>query len=176
MFSENLRMLHVAPERNLRKVLLAHPNINYLTVDLNSPLAMVKMDITNMPYEDNLFDVIICNHVLEHIPDDRKAISELYRVLKPAGWAILQVPISQSLVTTYEDPSITAPDEREKAFGQSDHVRIYARDYRERLESVGFSVQVYSIRKEFGWLAIYKYALQKDENIYVCSRSEQGNI
>jgi len=176
VFSENLRMLHVAPERNLQKVLLAHPNIDYLSVDLNSPLAIVQMDITNIQYEDNSFDVIICNHVLEHIPDDRKAMSELHRVLKPGGCAILQVPVSQSLITTHEDPSITAPDEREKAFGQSDHVRIYARDYRDRLESVGFSVQVYSFLREFGWLAVHKYALLKDENVYIGTKPEQGTV
>ena len=108
---------------------MAHPNIDYLSADLNSPSAMVKMDITNIKYEDNSFDVIICNHVLEHIPDDRKAMSELYRVLKPGGWAILQVPISLLLNKTYEDPTVTTPEEREKVFGQSDHVRIYAKDY-----------------------------------------------
>ena len=169
-FSKNLKVLHIAPEGNLQKVLMAKSNIDYLSADLNSSLATVKMDITNIQYQNNSFDVIICNHVLEHIPDDRKAMAELYRVLKPGGWAILQVPISLSLNQTYEDPMVTSPEEREKVFGQSDHVRIYAKDYKDRLEGVGFSVEVYSFVKEFGESAIRKYGLSKDENIYICSK------
>jgi predicted SAM-dependent methyltransferase len=171
LFYENLKILHVAPEENLRKVLMASTNIDYLGADLDSPLAMVKMDITKIPYKDNSFNVVICNHVLEHIPNDRLAMSNLYRVLKPGGWAILQVPISLSLDRTYEDPTVTAPDEREKKFGQSDHVRIYAKDYKDRLENVGFTVEVYSFRKEFGDSTINKYALAKDEDLYLASKS-----
>lgn len=173
LFYENLRVLHVAPEKNLQKVLMACPNIDYLSADLISPLAMVKMDITNIKYEDNLFDVVICNHVLEHIPNDQKAMLKLYRVLKPGGWAILQVPISLSLDKTCEDPTVTTPEEREKVFGQSDHVRIYAKDYKDRLEKVGFSVEVYSFTKKVGESATHKYALLKDENIYICSKPKQ---
>ncbi len=167
LFYESLKILHVAPERNLQRALMAYPNIDYLSADLNSQLAMVKMDITNIKYDDNSFDVIICNHTLEHITDDRKAMSELYRVLKPGGWAISQVPISLSLNKTYEDPTTTTPEEREKMFGQRDHVRIYAKDYKDRLERVGFSVEVYSPVREFGESAINKYALLTDENIYI---------
>lgn len=166
----NLKILHIAPERNLRKVLMSNPNINYLSADINPPLATAKMDITNIEYEDNLFDVIICNHVLEHIQDDRKAMSELYRVLKPCGRAILQVPISLLSNKTYQDAKVLSPEEREKAFGQTDHVRIYARDYKNRLEKVGFSVKVYSLTKEFGESLTHKYGLLKDENIYICSK------
>jgi len=176
LFARNKRfkLLHVAPEKNLRKTLIAKPNIDYLSADLNSPSSMVKMDITDIKYDDNTFDVVICNHVLEHIPDDQKAMAELYRVLKPGGWAILQVPISLSLNQTYEDPLVTSPEERERIFGQSDHVRIYAKDYRDRLEEVGFFVEVYSFAKEFGDSAIRKYGLSKDENIYICSKPGLG--
>src|SRR4249920_3892182 len=125
-------------------------NINYVSANLDSPLAMIRMDISKIPYKANCFDVIICNHVLEHIPNDRQAMSDLYRVLKPGGWAILQVPISLSLDRTYEDPTAVTREEREKKFGQHDHVRIYAKDYKDRLENVGFTVEVYSFRKEFG--------------------------
>jgi predicted SAM-dependent methyltransferase len=173
LFYENLKVLHVAPEKNLQKVLKVRANIDYLSADFDSPLSMVKMDIAEIPYEDNSFDVIICNHVLEHIPKDRQAMSELYRVLKPGGWSILQVPISLSLDRTYEDPTVTASDEREKKFGQSDHVRIYAKDYKDRLESVGFTVEVYSFGKEFGDTTIHKYALLKDEDIYLASKSRR---
>jgi len=172
LFSENLKVLHVAPEMNLQKVLLAQSNIEYLSVDLNSPLATVRMDITDMKYEDDSFDVVICNHVLEHISDDRKAMAELYRVLKPNGWAILQVPISLSLYQTYEDPLVKSPEEREKIFGQNDHVRIYAKDYQDRLKEAGFSVEIYSFAEGFGESAIRKYGLIKDENIYICSKTE----
>ena len=174
LFCENLKVLHVAPEANLQKVIMAQPNIDYLSADLSSPSATVQMDITDIKYPNDYFDVIICNHVLEHIPDDRKAMAELYRVLKPGGWAILQVPISLSLKQTYEDPLVTSPEEREKVFGQSDHVRIYAKDYKDRLEEVGFSVEVYSFAKEFGESAIRKYGLSKDENIYICSKPGLG--
>ena len=92
LFYNNLKILHVAPEANLQKVLMAQPNIEYLSADISSPLAMVQMDITDIKYEDNSFDVVICNHVLEHIPDDRKAMGELYRVLKPGHHSVISVP------------------------------------------------------------------------------------
>lgn len=101
------------------------------------------MDLCNIRYPDNSFDAIICCHVLEHIVDERKAISELYRILKPRGWAILQVPIALSIESTYEDYSLTSPSERTRAFGHAGHVRIYGRDYKDRLEQIGFSVDVF---------------------------------
>lgn len=177
IFYKELKVLHIAPRENLQKVLKSCANIDYLSADLRSPLAMIKMDITNIKCEDNLFDIIICNHVLEHIPNDQKAMSELYRVLKPGGWAILQVPISLSLNKTYEDPLIVTPEEREKVFGQSNHVRIYANDYKDTLKKAGFFVQVYNFAKEFGEIVSRKYGLLKDENIYICSkRSVKGGV
>jgi predicted SAM-dependent methyltransferase len=172
---ERLRVLHVAPGRNLQKVLMVLPNIDYLSADLCSPRAMVKMDITDIKYGDDCFDVIICNHVLEHIPGDRKAMSELYRVLKPGGWSILQVPISLSLDKTYEDPTVQTAEEREKLFGQCDHVRIYAKDYKERLEKAGFSVETYSFTEEFGEHYSHVYGLVKDEVLYICSKPKRDN-
>jgi SAM-dependent methyltransferase len=160
--------LHVAPERNLYKEFNRHQNIDYLTADLNPWPGMIKMDITDIQYDDDSFDAIICCHVLEHVSDDRKAMSELYRTLKPRGWAVLQVPISLSLNKTFEDATITTPEGREKAFGQWNHMRLYARDYKDRLEHVGFSV------KEFKWTASSKryggsanrYGLNENEVIY----------
>src|SRR4030042_3857710 len=145
IFDDKVRLLHVAPEENLRKVLSDKENIDYLCADLSMAGVMVKMDISDIKYEDASFGVIICNHVREPTPDDKKAMSELYRVLTPGGWAILQVPISLTLSSTYEDPGMVTPEEREKAFGQGDHVRIYAGDYKDRLEQVGFLVE------EFKW-------------------------
>lgn len=174
-FYKNHKVLHVAPEMNLQMVIMQHPNIDYISADLSSPLAMDKMDIKNIKYEDNSFDVIICCHVLEHIPDDWKAMSELYRVLKPGSWAILQVPTSLFLSKTYEDPMVTTPEGREKAFGQSDHVRIYAKDYKDRLEKIGFSVEIYNSLKEFGESTMRKYGLLKGEYIYICSKPRREN-
>ena len=131
----------MAPEPGLSRIIKRHSNIDYLTADISSDDVMVKMDIAEINYPDKAFDTIICNHVLEHIIDDRKAMRELYRVLKPGGWGILQVPISLSIDKTYEDFSVTAPSEREQVFGQSDHVRIYAIDYLDRLEEFGVEVE-----------------------------------
>ncbi len=132
-------MLHVAPEPFFAQRFDAVPNLDYLSADLLRPNAMVKMDITDIQYPDASFSVIYCSHVLEHVPDDRKAIGEFFRVLRPGGWALLNVPISGE--TTYEDPSITDPAEREKHFGQWNHVRVCGRDYIERMRNAGFDAE-----------------------------------
>jgi ubiquinone/menaquinone biosynthesis C-methylase UbiE len=109
-------------------------------VDLN-------VDLTKIPFPNSTFNAIICNHVLEHIPNDRAAMAEFFRVLKPDGWAMLQVPISFHLAATYEDFSIIDPMDRERAFGQNDHVRIYAMDYVDRLKQAGFAVDLFDTMK-----------------------------
>jgi predicted SAM-dependent methyltransferase len=162
--NKTIKLLHVAPEKNLQKFIQKLPNINHTSVDLNSPFVDLKMDITAMKFPNNHFDVIICNHVLEHIENDRKAMSELYRVLKPEGWAILQVPISLSLDKTFEDSKIKTDVQRKKSFGQEDHVRIYGKDYKNRLEEVGFKVNLEKLDRKSN----NKCALNKDENIYFC--------
>lgn len=134
------KMLHIAPERIFQSLFQKHLKNNYLSGDLNNPRAMEKMDITNITYNDNSFDYIYCSHVLEHIIDDRLAMSELYRVLKPGGWAMLLVPIMTS-GKTEEDFSIVSEEERLKAYGHPDHVRNYGSDYPERLSGVGFQVK-----------------------------------
>ena len=138
-----LRLLHVAPEPGLGAFFRSLPDLEYLSADLNPNAAMVQMDITDIQFADASFDAIVCNHVLEHIVDDGKAMRELFRVLKPGGWGILQVPISLQLDETYEDSSITDEARRAEVFGQEDHVRIYALDYVERLKSVGFEVDLF---------------------------------
>ncbi|MBT8264372.1 MAG: class I SAM-dependent methyltransferase, partial [Muriicola sp.] len=137
-FSKPYTVLHFAPEQAFYKRFRKLINLNYTTTDLNSPLADVKADICNLPFKDNSFDVILCNHVLEHIPDDRKAMSELFRILKPGGWGIFQIPQDLTRANTFEDNSITDKKERARVFGQYDHVRIYGRDYFDKLRSVGF--------------------------------------
>jgi len=132
-------LLHFAPEPTISAALKRLKGLNYLSVDLAPGRAMEQADITGLHFKSNRFDLIYCSHVLEHIPDDLKAMRELHRVLAPGGMAIVQVP--ERGEHTYEDPSITAPAERERAFGQWDHVRWYGADIAERLASVGFSVE-----------------------------------
>lgn len=139
-FSAPLKVLHFAPEQAFYRRFRELDNLDYTTTDLHSPLADVKADICDLPFEDNSFDVILCNHVLEHIPDDQKAMQELYRILKPGGWGVLQIPQDLNREHTFEDDSITDPAERARIFGQYDHVRIYGRDFFDKLRSVGFKV------------------------------------
>jgi SAM-dependent methyltransferase len=171
IFSRNIKLLHVAPEKNLALKLKSCPNIDYLSIDLDSPLADLKMDITDIKLDNDTFDIIICNHVLEHIPDDEKTMRELYRVLKQGGFAILQVPISYSIEATLEDSTIINPKEREIVFGQWNHVRIYGKDYILRLEKAGFTVNICDYSKEIGSNQdVLKYELDKDEKIFLCSK------
>jgi SAM-dependent methyltransferase len=139
------KMLHVAPESQLVRLFEKRDYIDYLSADLFAH-AMVKRDITEIHYPDNTFDVIYCSHVLEHVCDDRKAMGEFYRVLKPGVWAILQVPITAD--TTFEDPTVISPEERERLFGQNDHVRRYGPDYKDRLMEAGFSLRVASFAQD----------------------------
>lgn len=171
-FTHHTRVLHVAPERQLSEILKNQGTIDYLTADLHSTQVMVKMDIATIQVPDGHFDGIICNHVLEHVVDDRRAMAELYRVLKPTGWAILQVPISLALDRTYEDFSITTPAAREIAFGQHDHVRIYARDYTDRLEDAGFKVNVFrwtTSVHDFGGPG-NRFGLNEREAVYLATK------
>jgi SAM-dependent methyltransferase len=131
---------------------------------------MVKMDITNMHFENNSFDVILCNHLLEHVEDDRKAIREMYRVLRKGGWAIIQPHIDNNRETTFEDPSITSPEERERLFNQRDHVRVYGQDYKNRLEEAGFVVCVEKYIKEIEEGELKRLSLPADEDIYMCKK------
>lgn len=164
--SEPKKMLHVAPEECLMEKFAQLSHIDYLTADLINP-AMVKMDLTDIQYPENSFDIIYCSHVLEHIPDDLKAMSELARVLDPNGWAILQVPIDRD--ETFEDPSVIDPLERERLFGQKDHVRSYGRDYQQRLEQSGFKVKVIPYVDQFDDLEQKKYGLNiKKDDIFLC--------
>ncbi|PKD18081.1 SAM-dependent methyltransferase [Salegentibacter salinarum] len=167
-FSKNLKVLHFAPEQAFYKRFKKLKNLAYTTTDLNSPLADVKADICDLPFEANKFDFILCNHVLEHIPDDTKAIQELYRILKPGGTAILQIPQDLNREQTFEDDSITDRKERERIFGQYDHVRIYGRDYFEKLRSVGFKVEEVNYTENLSPEEINKYRLAKGEVIPVC--------
>jgi len=167
-FSDKLKLLHFAPEQAFYKRFRALKNLDYTTTDLNSPLADVKADICNLPFKENEFDVILCNHVLEHIPDDTKAMQELFRVLKPKGMAILQIPQDLSRETTFEDHTITDKKERAIIFGQYDHVRVYGRDYFNKLRDIGFTVEEVDYTATLSNKDITKYCLAKGEIIPVC--------
>ena len=166
-----LRLLHMAPEERLGKRIRALPRVRYVSGDITPGRAMQVVDLTKIAYPDASFDVIMCSHVLEHIPEDRKAMQELYRVLAPGGYAILQVPISLTRVETWEDPTIEDPAERERMFGQSDHVRIYGADYVTRLEGAGFSVERWSAVQEFGEEFARRYGLNPEEDVFICRKS-----
>ncbi len=166
--TESKKVLHFAPEQCFYKRFRNQSNIEYTTTDLLSPLADVKADICNLPFEDNSYDIIFCNHVLEHIPDDTKAMQELYRVLKPKGMAILQIPQELDRETTFEDNTITNKTERAKIFGQYDHVRIYGRDYFNKLRSIGFIVEEIDYTNTLSDNDTDKYCLAKGEILPVC--------
>ncbi len=166
-FSANLKVLHFAPEQCFLKRFKSLKNLDYITTDLESPIADVKADICNLPFKDNEFDVILCNHVLEHIPDDAKAMHELYRIMKPGGWGVFQIPQDLNRVTTFEDDSITDKKERAKIFGQYDHVRVYGLDYFDKLRDVGFKVDAIDYTSKLSNANIEKYCLAKGEIIPV---------
>ena len=162
-----MKVLHFAPEQAFYKRFRKLSNLDYTTTDLNSPLADVKADICNLPFKDNEFDVILCNHVLEHIPDDTKAMQELYRILRPNGWGIFQIPQDLNREKTFEDNTITDRKERAKIFGQYDHVRVYGRDYFDKLRSIGFLVDEVDYTATLSAEAIKKYCLAEGEIIPV---------
>lgn len=165
-------ILHVSPEKHLSSYLSKQNLSEYIKGDLfvgrySYPIDVVNMDITEIPYSDNYFDLIICNHVLEHIPDDNQAMKELHRVLKPSGTAILQVPISLQLQHTYENEFVFDSKDREREFGQYDHVRIYGQDYTDRLVFAGFQVNKFNLSSKYPLLG-----LNPKELIFVGTKSK----
>jgi len=164
------QVLHVAPERAIKKHIARAAGRGYLSADLMAKDVMEKMDITDIRHDDAHFDAIYCSHVLEHVPDDRLAMREFFRVLKQDGWAVLNVPVTVDV--TVEDPSVTDPDERLRLFGQKDHVRCYGPDYRDRLEEEGFRVEVYSAADFLSPEEIEKQGLMNGHtgDIYFCTK------
>lgn len=164
-FNAPKKMLHFAPEQAFYKRFRKMKNLDYTTTDLNSPLADIKADICDLPFESNTYEVIFCNHVLEHIPDDTQAMKELFRVLKPGGMAVLQIPQDLNRTETFEDDSITDPKERARIFGQYDHVRIYGRDYFDKLRMIGFEVEEVDYTAKLSEEEIDRFRLTKGEII-----------
>ena len=169
-FKSPLKVLHVAPEFCFVKMFKNAKNLEYQTADLNSLYADIHVDITNMAIiPDNSYDVVLCSHVLEHIQEDLKAMREIRRILKPNGWAILQVPIRKG-TKTFEDPSVISSEMRRKLFGQEDHVRMYGDDYKNRLESAGFKVMIDSYAAVLGEAQAKKFGLDLSEDICFCTK------
>ena len=163
--SSNLKVLHVAPEQVFYKKFKKLKNWEYFTFDLNSPIADIKGDLISTNFKDEYFDLIICNHVLEHIEDDKSALNEIYRILKYNGISILQVPMNVKRKNTFEDSSIKSKNEREKYFGQYDHVREYGLDFKDRVEQAGFKVEMINYSKKISQDLVIKYGLMKDDLI-----------
>lgn len=170
LFSQPAKLLHIAPELSFYHAFKQLHHLDYVPADLNSPLATVRMDITHIQYPDDTFDVIVCNHVLEHIPDDDKAMCELYRVLKPGGWAVIQSPLDTQLAETFEDAAIITPQQRLQYYKHEDHKRLYGRDYVHRLEAVGFRVTVDAYVKTLSAETVREYGLSVNEDIYHCAK------
>jgi len=175
IFANPVKLLHVAPDRQLYAKFSKLKNIEYHPIDLQPDMygygsKTKKMDVTSMSYQDNFFDVVICSHVLEHVPDDMKAMREMFRVLKNDGYAILNVPVNSHLKNTFEDPFVTDPKRREEIFGQCDHVRIYGQDYVTRLSEAGFAVEVINYVSRFTHNEKFRLGLKENELIYYCTK------
>ena len=166
-----MSLLHFAPEYALRGRMEAMPGLRYVTADLDPEGVDVQLDITAMPFEDGAFDAILCSHVLEHVIDDRAAMSELHRVLGPDGWALVLVPLDLAREATYEDFAITAPEDRVHAFGQDDHVRMYAPDIVQRLQGAGFHVATDRFVENLGEERRRRHGLLVEDLIFRCTHA-----
>lgn len=165
--NDSLKVLHIAPEQVFFSKFKTFSHWDYTTTDLHSPLADIKADICALPFNNDQYDLIFCNHVLEHIPDDKKAMEELYRVLKKGGTLIAQVPLNEELDETFEDDTITDKKERTRIFGQYDHVRVYGKDYYTRLNTVGFESKGITFINTMSIEEIDRFGLPQKERIPV---------
>lgn len=168
--TEKLDVLHIAPEQCFHARFKAQENLKYLTGDLESPIADMHFDLHSIPLEENRFDVVFCNHVLEHVDDALQCMKELFRVMKPGGWGIMQVPQDITRKETYEDASITSPEDREKHYWQKDHVRLFGLDYPEWLKKAGFTVTEFKPTENYSKEQIARYRLQEGEVLYIVSK------
>jgi len=169
---QNLDVLHIAPEQCFHKRFKKQKNLNYLTGDIVSPIADLHFDLHKIPLAENRFDIVFCNHVLEHVDDADQCMKELYRVMKPGGWGIMQVPQDFSREETYEDRSINTPEEREIHYWQKDHLRLFGKDYPEWLKSAGFSVEEFDKESNYSEILQRYYRLSKSEILYIVHKQK----
>jgi SAM-dependent methyltransferase len=173
------RVLHFAPEPSIAAAIEALPGVDYVSADIAAGVAMEVVDITAIPPALGSFDIVICSHVLEHVPDDRRAMAEVFRVLNPGGSAYFMQPVDFGRAETYEDPAIVTPEERVRAFGQFNHVRVYGRDIRERLGDAGFEVTERRYTEELDPADRARYALQdgdataREDVVFVAAKPAQ---
>ena len=182
LFERPGAMLHIAPEYAFLRRLSGVEGLRYVTGDFDSPLAEHRLDVMDLPFADGSFDFLMCNHVLEHVADDRVALAEIQRVLRPGGWAVLMCPVDRRRAATLEDPSAVSPEDRHRVFGQADHVRLYGRDYADRLADAGFSVRADTYLGDFDEPTIARLGLRREEDdafggeeIYFCTKPEHEN-
>lgn len=178
LLKEGNKFLHFAPENAFNK-LFTSSQVDYYPVDISwkNPFIKETLDIQDIPYENNYFDLIYCSHVLEHVPDDKKAMNELLRVLKPGGTALILVPINgiafelpYDETKTLEDKRYNTPELRDKYYGQDDHLRLYGKDFKDKLIDVGFKVLSDDFIKKLGYETVERYALIREENIFECTK------
>jgi len=167
-FSEKIKLLHIAPEQCFYFKFKKLHNLDVTFADIESPLADLHFDLHEIPINNNEYDVVFCNHVLEHVDNDITCLKEIYRVMKKGGWGIFQVPFVSGIKKTREDPSIKDPIERERLFLQYDHVRLYGEDYQERLESIGFRVKCTILGQKLPEEEVLRFAIPKNEPLYIC--------
>lgn len=176
-------MLHIAPEYSLQRRLAQLPGLRYVSGDLDSSLADFELDVMDLPFEAESFDFLICNHVLEHVADDRRALAEIRRVLAPSGWAVLMCPVDRRRARTLEDPTAVTAAERHRLFGQGDHLRLYGRDYADRLAEAGFVVRVERYVESCDSSSVVRFGLRREEDevfgeedVFFCVKSgeEEG--
>jgi SAM-dependent methyltransferase len=177
LFADGGALLHIAPEYAFLHRLSQRSGLRYVTGDFDSALAERRLDVMYLPFESGSFDFLICNHVLEHVEDDRRALAEIHRVLAPGGWAVLMCPVDHRLRVTIEDSTVLVPEDRHRVFGQSDHLRLYGRDYPDRLAEAGFTVRADAYLDHFDERTIARWGLRReedeafgDEKVYLCTK------
>ena len=171
LLSGPLDFLHIAPEYSLRSLFADRPQMRYVSADLESPLASEHFDLLDIPYPEGSFDAVLCSHVLEHVPDDHAALSELHRVLRPGGWAMLLVPLEHGRDTTLEDPSVTSPEDRLRVFKQEDHARLYGLDFPERVRDSGFEVKIESFARTLPRQVVERHRIGLRDDIFTATRA-----